>query len=48
MGVEGNDRTLPVVMAGLDPAIHVFELIILGVDHRVKPGDETPNVWRTC
>jgi hypothetical protein len=34
----------PVVMAGLDPAIHVFRLldrrIRKTVDHRVKPGDD--------
>jgi hypothetical protein len=28
------------VLAGLDPAIHVFQLKLKGVDHRVKPGDD--------
>jgi len=33
-------RALSIVMAGLDPAIHVFTRVPIFVDDRVKPGHD--------
>jgi hypothetical protein len=46
LGDAADPRTcklINIVMAGLDPAIHVDQHVMTpGVDHRDKPGDDAP------